>query len=89
MGAKADHDLWGQALAFERLYGDDAPSAIARKVEQLQRDGEDREAAFWCLVGDCLRDLHAMRFPDMPAKPVRDEQARPQAHLPGAGLERR
>lgn len=86
MGAKADHDLWGQALAFERRYGDDAPAAIARKVEQLKRDGEDREAAFWSLVEDCLRDLHAIRYPGRP-KPVRKMQARALVHSPDAGLD--
>ena len=35
MGAKADQDLWGQALAYESRYGDRATDVIAKKIDQL------------------------------------------------------
>lgn len=62
MGANADHDLWGQALAFESRYGDDAPRIIAGKIEQLRASGEIAEADFWAQVAECLTDLHAIRY---------------------------
>ncbi len=62
MGANADHDLWGQALAFESRYGDDAPRIIAGKIERLRASGEIAEADFWAQVAECLTDLHAIRY---------------------------
>ncbi|QUM74023.1 DUF6961 family protein [Sphingopyxis granuli] len=62
MGAKADHDLLGQAMAAERQYGDRAPEFIAQKAQALRRDGEYSEADFWAQVAGCLTDLHAIKF---------------------------
>jgi len=63
MGAKADHDLWGQALAFETQYGDKAPEVIAAKIEQFREAGDTIEAGFWQQVAECLTELHAIRYP--------------------------
>ncbi|MGN6690097.1 MAG: hypothetical protein ACTHJU_04045 [Sphingopyxis sp.] len=60
MGQKADHDLLGQALAFESRYGDLATGVIADKIAQLQAAGEADEADFWTEVADCLTNLHAI-----------------------------
>ena len=62
MGANADHDLWGQALAFESRYGDEAPRIIAGKIAQFKASGEVAEADFWAQVAECLTDLHAIRY---------------------------
>ncbi|WP_414712919.1 DUF6961 family protein [Sphingopyxis sp.] len=63
MGTKADHDLWGQALAIESRYGDRGLEVIARKVEDLCRAGQDSEAEFWSEVAECLTELHSIRWP--------------------------
>ncbi|OWQ95055.1 hypothetical protein CDQ91_14085 [Sphingopyxis witflariensis] len=63
MGMQADHDLWSQALAAERRYGDSGPDIIAQQVQKLMAAGEYREAEFWSQVAECLSDLHAIRFP--------------------------
>lgn len=63
MGARADNDLWGQALAFECQYGDRATEVIASKIEKLRQAGEMTEADFLSQVADCLNDLHAIRYP--------------------------
>ena len=51
MGAKADHDLLGQAMAAERQYGDRAPEVITKKAQALRKDGEYSEADFWTQEG--------------------------------------
>jgi len=66
MGMQADHDLWGQALAAERRYGDSGPEIIAQQVQKLMAAGENREAEFWSQVAECLSELHAIRFPGEP-----------------------
>ncbi len=65
MGAKADHDLWGQALAIESRYGDSGPDVLADRIAALKSAGDEREADFWSLVADCLIELHAIRYPGM------------------------
>lgn len=62
MGTKADHDLWGQALAIENRYGDRGPDVLKQKIVELRKAGEPVEAAFWAKVAECLNDLHAIRF---------------------------
>ena len=61
MGAKAGHDLWEQARAFEATHGDRAPWVAAEKAAELRNAGETAEADFWAQVADCLTDLHAIR----------------------------
>jgi hypothetical protein len=63
MGAKADHDLWGQALAIESRYGDRGPEVIATMIDELQHADNYSSAAFWTSVADCLKELHAIRYP--------------------------
>lgn len=66
MGMQADHDLWGQALAAERRYGDLGPEVLAQQVQKLVEAGDYREAEFWSQVATCLSELHAIRFPGDP-----------------------
>lgn len=63
MGTKADHDLWGQALAVESQYGDRGPEVVAQRILELRKAGEVAEAAFWSQVVTCLNNLHAIRYP--------------------------
>lgn len=95
MGAKADHDLWGQALAYESRYGDCAIDVITEKIDQLRCDGDTHEMEFWIEVTDCLTQLHAIncfvgvehregprgRSPDRTARVhAHDGRARGQQH---------
>lgn len=66
MGAKAEHDLWGQALAIENEYGDRGPDVLKDRIRKLREAGEAAEAGFWLEVAACLNDLHAIRL-DVPA----------------------
>ena len=68
MGMQADHDLWGQALAAERRYGDLGPEVLAQQVPKLVEAGEYREAEFWSQVAACLSELHTIRFPGDPTR---------------------
>ncbi len=61
MGTKADHDLWGQALAIESQYGDRGPEVLAQRSVELRKAREFQEAEFWSEVAACLTDLHAIR----------------------------
>ncbi len=61
MGTKADHDLWGQALVYERLYGDDAPCLLSKQAENLRNLGEIMQADFVAQVAECLAELHSIR----------------------------
>lgn len=86
MGAKAEHDLWGQALAIENQYGDCGPDVLTERIRQLREAGEPTEADFWSEVAACLNDLHAIRL-DVPAmkKPSHRSIARRPVWLtPGA-----
>ena len=65
MGTKADHDLWGQALAIESRYGDRGPEVLTQRIRELRAAGELVEADFWTRVAVCLNDLHAIRL-DVP-----------------------
>jgi hypothetical protein len=76
MGAKADHDLWGQVLAIENRYGDRGPEVLTRRIEKLREAGELAEAAFWAEVATCLNDLHSIRF-GVPATKARSGSASP------------
>ena len=74
MGAKADRDLWGQALAIESRYGDRGPEVIATMIDELRRAGADADAAFWANVADCLTDLHAIRYPGEAKSPAAERR---------------
>ena len=63
MGANADKDLWGQALAIESRYGDRGPEVIAAMIAELQRASNYANIEFWTNVAQCLEDLHAIRYP--------------------------
>lgn len=85
MGAKAVHDLWGQALLFEARYSDRAPQVAADKADRLRKAGDRIEADFWSRVADCLRELHRIRHGHMdPQDPVRDAAASPAVRMPGS-----
>lgn len=77
MGAKADRDLWGQALAIESQYGDRGPEVIATMIKELRRAGDHADADFWGSVADCLTDLHAIRYPGRAKSPT--AESRPPA----------
>lgn len=62
MGAKADHDLWGQVLAIENRYGDRGPEVLRQRIANFHETGELAEAAFWSEVATCLKQLHSIRF---------------------------
>ncbi|HET6526854.1 DUF6961 family protein [Sphingopyxis sp.] len=62
MGARAEHDLWGQALAIENQHGDRGPDVLAERVRKLREAGDPAEADFWLEVAACLNDLHAIRL---------------------------
>lgn len=63
MGAKADKDLWGQALVIESRYGDRGPEVIVAMIAELQQAGNYADVEFWTSVAACLEDLHAIRYP--------------------------
>src|SRR3546814_10154425 len=72
MGAKADNDLWGQALAIESQYGDRGPEVITTMIDDLRRSGDHSGAAFWTKVAVCLTDLHEIRYVGSIASPAAD-----------------
>ena len=88
MGTKADHDLWGQALAMESQYGDRGPEILAQRIVELREADERAEAEFWSQVAACLSDLHAIRLDVhvVEAHPKRSRRgdARPSAFPEGS-----
>ncbi|WP_067112866.1 DUF6961 family protein [Sphingopyxis granuli] len=74
MGAKADKDLWGQALAIESRYGDRGPKVIAAMISELQRASNYADVEFWTNVAQCLEDLHAIRYPGIVRMPAAENR---------------
>src|SRR3546814_8216196 len=72
MGAKADNDLWGQALAIESQYGDRGPEVITTMIDDLRRSGDPSGAAFWTKIAVCLTDLHEIPYVVTIASPAAD-----------------
>lgn len=77
MGAKAENDLWGQALAIESRYGDRGPEVITKMIDDLRRAGDHAGAAFWTKVAVCLTDLHEIRYVGSIASPAADDRRIP------------
>lgn len=92
MGTKADHDLWGQAIAIESQYGDRGPEVLAQRIVELREAGELAEAEFWSQVAACLNDLHAIRLDvhstkARPTRSVSPGRQRPTSTFPeGSGV---
>lgn len=85
MGAKAVHDLLGQALAFEARHGDRAPQIVAERAERLRKAGKMVDALFWSQVADCLTELHAIRYGSAQEKGALQQGRQDAAALSRAG----
>jgi hypothetical protein len=54
-------DVWEQALAAERRYGDDAIEMITVRMIECLKLRDYIEAGFWSAVANRLGDLHAIK----------------------------
>lgn len=54
-------DVWEQALAAERRYGDDAIEMITVRMIECLKLRDYIEAGFWSAVANRLSDLHAIK----------------------------
>ncbi len=54
-------DVWEQALAAERRYGDDAIEMITARMIECLKLRDYIEAGFWSAVANRLGDLHAIK----------------------------
>ena len=68
-------DVWEQALAAERRYGDDAVEMISARMIECLKLRDYIRAGFWSAVANRLGDLHAIKTNFCPISFSKDHSA--------------
>ena len=57
-----EHEIWAEALAVERRYGDDAPRHVSERVGALAVAGDRAGIARWVEIAERLAAISRLTF---------------------------